>query len=274
MSSKIQNAVIAITGAGSGIGRALAIQAGKEGARVALSDIKEADLQETKHLCEAAGATVLATVLDVSKQDQVTAWANEVHEHFGKVNVIINNAGVALSASVEEMSNEDFEWLMGINFWGVIYGCQAFLPFIKQADWGHIVNVSSLFGLISIPNQSAYNSAKFAVRGFTESLRMELEIAGYPIGVSCVHPGGIKTNIANNGRYGKQVGKSFSAEKQKEFFNKSLARTSPESAANDILNGIKNNRPRVLVGNDAKVLDALQRVLPARYQKLVMRVTQ
>ena len=273
MGIKMQNAVVAITGASSGIGRALALQAVQEGAKVALSDVNDQELQETKRLCQTHSQDVLTTVVDVSKRSQVNAWADEVAEHFGKVNVIINNAGVNLSASFEEMSQKDFEWVMDIDFWGVVYGCRAFLPHLKKAEWGHVVNISSLFGIISIPNQSAYNAAKFAVRGFSESLRMELEIEGASVGVSSIHPGGVNTNIVNNARFGKQVGRSFSVDQQKEFFTKKLAKTTPENAAKDIFTGIKNNTPRVLVGNDAKVLDAIQRVLPARYQKIVMKIT-
>ena len=234
MGTNIQNAVFAITGASSGIGRALAIQATKEGAKIAISDVNEAELLETKRLCEQNTPDILATVLDVSKRSQINAWADEIVKHFGSVNVIINNAGVNLNASFDEMAQKDFEWVMDIDFWGVVYGCRAFLPHLKQADWGQVVNLSSLFGLLSVPNQSAYNAAKFAVRGFSESLRMELEMSGDNVGVSCIHPGGVNTNIVNNAKFGKQVGKSRSVEKQKEFFTRNLAKTSPESAANDI----------------------------------------
>lgn len=274
MGTTLQNSVIAITGASSGIGRALAIQACKEGAKIALSDVNEAELENTKQQCLQHTSEVLVTVLDVSKRSQVNNWADEVVKHYGNVNVIINNAGVNLTASFDEMTQKDFEWVMDIDFWGVVYGCRAFLPHLKKADWGQVVNISSLFGLLSVPNQSAYNAAKFAVRGFSESLRMELELSGDSVGVSCIHPGGVNTNIVNNARFGKQVGKSFSIEKQKEFFAKKLARTSPEIAAKDILDGIKNNTKRVLVGNDAKILDIIQRLLPTRYQQLVLRVTK
>lgn len=271
MSNQLKNAVIAITGAGSGIGQALAEMASKEGALLALSDVDEEGLKETQNRCTPYCKDILITSVDVSNEAQVIAWANDVQAHFGKVNIIVNNAGVNLSASVEDMDQKDFEWVMDIDFWGVVYGVRAFLPHLKAAQWGHIVNVSSLFGLIGIPNQSAYNAAKFAVRGFTESLRMEMQLSGYNIGVSSVHPGGVKTNIVNNARFGNQVGKNHSADEQKAFFANKLAKTSPQSAAKTILKAIKNNEPRVLVGNDARILDAIQRIVPARYQKLVLR---
>jgi short-subunit dehydrogenase len=187
------------------------------------------------------------------------------------VNVIINNAGVALSASVEGTQKDDFEWLMDINFWGVVNGTRAFLPLLKQAPWGHVVNVSSLFGLVSLPNQSAYNAAKYAVRGYTESLRTEMLTEKNNVQVSCVHPGGIKTNIANKARHSDQVGRSISMEKQRELFNNRLARTTAEEAANIIIAGINKNKSRILVGTDAKALDLVQRFLPSSYQKLMAK---
>ena len=271
MQKQFNNAVVAITGAGSGIGRALATSLAKEGARLALSDVDEAGLLATQSQCESSSSKVIIDTVDVSKRSQINQWVARVIEEFGSVNVVINNAGVNLSASVEEMTQKDFEWVMDIDFWGVVNGCRAFLPHLKAAEWGHIVNVSSLFGLIGIPNQSAYNSAKFAVRGFSESLRMEMELEGANVGVSCIHPGGVNTNIVNNARFGAQIGKAHSVEKQKKFFAEKLAKTSPESAAADIIKGIKNDSPRVLVGNDAKLLDVVQRVLPTYYQKLVLR---
>ncbi|MEC8428064.1 MAG: SDR family NAD(P)-dependent oxidoreductase [Pseudomonadota bacterium] len=267
---KLAGKVVAITGAGSGIGRALAEQGAREGARLALSDIDETALAETAEKCRAHGAEVFVQPLDVSNSDAIYAWADSVVEHFGSVNVIINNAGVALSASVEGTTIEDFKWLMDIDFWSVVHGCKAFLPYLKKADWGHVVNVSSLFGLIGVPNQCAYNSAKFAVRGFTESLRMELKLENSSVGVSCVHPGGVKTNIANSGRHGIQVATDASFEEQKRKFNEELAKTTPEKAAQIIFDGIRKNTGRVLVGKDAKFLDMVQRLLPSSYQKAVM----
>ena len=273
MSNKLNNAVVAITGAGSGIGRALAIQSASLGAKLALSDISEQPLKETKALIlkENSQANVLCSVVNVANKEQIFNWAQQVKDHFGEVNVIINNAGVALAASVEATEHEDFEWLMNINFWGVVNGTKAFLPFLKQGSWGHVVNISSLFGLVSIPNQSAYNAAKFAVRGFSESLRIEMLLSNKSVQVSCVHPGGIKTNIANAGRFKNQVGTQESAEKQKKEFNDHLARTTATQAANIIIQGINKNKPRILVGTDAKLMDIIQRFIPSGYQNLVAR---
>lgn len=273
MTNKLNNAVVAITGAGSGIGRALALQSAHLGARLALSDIGEGALEETKALItkECGAVEVLCTVVNVAEKQQIFNWAQQVYDHFGEVNCIINNAGVALAASVDATEIEDFEWLMNINFWGVVNGTKAFLPFLKKASWGHVVNISSLFGLISIPNQSAYNAAKFAVRGFSESLRIEMLLSHKTVQVSCVHPGGIKTNIANAGRFKEQVGTQDSAEKQKKEFNDRLARTTAQQAANIIINGINKNKPRILVGGDAKLLDIIQRFIPSGYQNLVAR---
>ena len=192
--------VAAITGAGSGIGRALANALARRGAHVALSDIDDSGLAETAAQCEGFGVEITSDHLDVADRDAVYAWADRVVTLHGRVNLIVNNAGVALGATVESMSYEDFEWLMRIDFWGVVYGTKAFLPYLKQSGEGHVVNLSSVFGLISVPSQSAYNAAKFAVRGFTDTLRMELEIEDANVSVTTVHPGGIKTNIARNAR--------------------------------------------------------------------------
>lgn len=192
--------VAAITGAGSGIGRALAEQLAGHGAHLALSDIDDTGLAETVRRCEGRGVKVTSAHLDVADRAAVDAWAEAVAAEHGKVNLIFNNAGVALGATVEDMSIEDMTWLMNINFWGVVYGTKAFLPHLKAAGEGHIVNISSVFGLISIPTQSAYNAAKFAVRGFTDSLRIELDAMNCGVSCTTVHPGGIKTNIARNAR--------------------------------------------------------------------------
>ena len=192
--------VAAITGAGSGIGRALGNSLARQGAHLALSDIDDAGLAETVAQCEGFGVKITSDHVDVADRVAVSVWADRVVAAHGKVNLIINNACVALGATVESMSYEDFEWLMNINFWGVGYGTKAFLPHLKLSGEGHIVNLSSVFGLISVPSQSAYNAAKFAVRGFTDTLRMELEIEGANVSVTTVHPGGIKTNIVRNAR--------------------------------------------------------------------------
>ena len=267
----LHDRVAAVTGAGSGIGRALALQLAAEGCKVAISDINEKGLEETLGLLKSHGADVISDRLDVADREAVYAWADKIQQHFGQVNLIFNNAGVALGATVEDASYEDMEWLMNINFWGVVYGTKAFLPLIKQAGEGHIINVSSVFGLIGVPTQSAYNAAKFAVRGFTESLRQELEIEGGKVSCSCVHPGGIKTNIARAARM-TDVSRitGTSGEKATRDFEKSF-RTTPEDAAAVIIKGVKNNQRRILIGGDAVAIDTMQRLLPTSYQKLLVR---
>jgi NAD(P)-dependent dehydrogenase (short-subunit alcohol dehydrogenase family) len=263
--------VAAVTGAGSGIGRALARELAARGAHLALSDINEATLAETVMLCEAAGAAAKITSqrVDVADRDAVYAWADQVVADHGHVNLIFNNAGVALAASIEAMSYEDFEWLMSINFWGVVHGTKAFLPHLKAAGEGHVINMSSVFGLISVPGQAAYNAAKFGVRGFTDALRMELELN--PCGVSCttVHPGGVKTNIARNARVDPSVAATLShPDAAADEFDK-MARTTPQSAARQILLGVTRDRRRVLVGPDAAVIDLVSRLPAAASQRLI-----
>ncbi len=261
--------VAAVTGAGSGIGRALARELAARGAHLALSDINEATLAETVMLCEAAGAAAKITSqrVDVADRGAVFAWADQVVADHGRVNLIFNNAGVALAASIEAMSYEDFEWLMSINFWGVVHGTKAFLPHLKAAGEGHVINMSSVFGLISVPGQAAYNAAKFGVRGFTDALRMELEMS--PCGVSCttVHPGGVKTNIARNARVDPSMALGDPGAAADEFDK--MARTTPESAARQILLGVTRDRRRVLVGPDAAVIDLVSRLPAAASQRLI-----
>jgi NAD(P)-dependent dehydrogenase (short-subunit alcohol dehydrogenase family) len=263
--------VAAITGAGSGIGRALALNLAQRGAHLALSDIDEVGLAETVGLCEGFSVKVTSQRLDVADRSAMYAWADKVVEDHGKVNLIFNNAGVAVGATIESMSYEDFEWLMSINFWGVVYGTKAFLPHLKTAGEGHIINLSSVFGLISIPSQSAYNAAKFAVRGFTDALRMELEIDGAGVSCTTIHPGGIKTNITRNGRFDESV---TSMAGDRDQLNKSFDRaafTSPKKAARQILTAVERDRRRALIGPDAKVFDILSRLPAGLYQKVLIR---
>ncbi len=262
----LKNKVAAITGAGSGIGRATAVLLAQKGCHLALTDINEKGLAETVASCRALGVKVSSQKLDVANKAGVYAWAEQVVADHGLVHIIINNAGVALGATVEDMSYEDFEWVMNIDFWGVVYGTKAFLPHIKTAGEGHIVNISSLFGLVSVPTQSAYNAAKFAVRGFTEALREEMEIEGSNVGVTCVHPGGIKTNIARDARVTETRG--MVDEKSTRDFEKAFT-TTPEQAAATIVRAIEKNSRRLLIGTDAKAIDLVQRVLPTTYQKLL-----
>ncbi|MGH0034612.1 MAG: SDR family NAD(P)-dependent oxidoreductase [Myxococcota bacterium] len=262
-----QGRVVAVTGAASGIGRALAHELASRGAALALSDVDERGLEDTAKAVGERGSAVTHTRVDVSDRAAVAAWAESVMADHGRVHCIINNAGVALSATVEEMSDEDFQWLMGINFWGVVHGTRAFLPHLIASGDGHIVNVSSVFGLIGVPTQAAYNAAKFAVRGFTECLRQELEIAGHPVSATCIHPGGIKTNIVRNARVNEhEAGRS--RQELIEQFDRA-ARTTPERAARVIVEGVLRNRRRVLIGVDARIIDWVQRLLPTGYQRLL-----
>jgi short-subunit dehydrogenase len=263
----LQDKVAAITGAGSGIGRATAILMASKGCHLALSDVNEAGLAETVEQCRLHGVKVTSRRVDVASREQMYAWADEVVADHGLVNIIFNNAGVALGATVEDMQYDDFEWLMNINFWGVVYGTKAFLPHIKTAGEGAVVNVSSVFGLIAVPTQSAYNAAKFAVKGFTEALREELEIEGSPIGVTCVHPGGIKTNIARNARVTPTAG--MVDEKSTRDFEKAFS-TTPEEAAEAVIGAIQKNKRRLLIGKDAMLIDIVQRTLPTAYQSLLV----
>lgn len=265
-----QNKVAAITGAASGMGRELAIELAKQGCEVAISDVNETGLAETAALARAFNVKVTTQKLDVADRKAVYAWADKVVADHGKVNLIFNNAGVALGSTVEGMSYEDLEWLMGINFWGVVYGTKAFLPHLKAAGEGHIVNTSSIFGIGGIPSQSAYNAAKFAVRGFTESLRQELDMQRCGVSATSVHPGGIKTNIAAAARFSDNMKEFTGVEESKSKANfEKLFITSANAAAKIILKAVQNDSRRVLVGPDAVAFDAMVRFLPTGYQKLV-----
>jgi len=263
-----KNSVVVITGAASGIGRALAVRMATEGvAGIAISDVNEAGLTETAAMI--TGVPVSTHVMDVSKLDEVKQFAEDVIAKHGRVTHLINNAGVGVLGSFEQLSIEDFEWLVGINFWGVIYGCKVFLPLLKSQPQSHIVNVSSVFGFIAPEEQSAYCSSKFAVRGFTEALRHEL--TGSNVSVSCVHPGGIKTNIARNSRVGENTPEEWKQQGAK-FFDK-VAKTSPETAAEVIVKGIKERNPRILIGKDAYAISTLSRLFPAKYLRMIERLS-
>ena len=267
----LQDKVVVITGAGSGIGRALAVEVASRGSLVAISDVNEAGLDETVELVKAAGATeVRADRLDVSDREAFATYAAAVREQFGRVNVVVNNAGVTMTGDFEEISYDDFEWIMGINFWGVVTGTKEFLPHLIESGDGHVVNISSLFGLISTPGQSTYNSSKYAVRGFTEALREEMLIAGHPVGVTCVHPGGIKTGISRNGR--KTA--SQDAEALDRLFEKKLARMEPERAAQIIVDAILKGKARQLVGIDAHLIHLACKLVGSRYQDVIARYSR
>jgi len=273
--NKLDQCVAVITGAGSGIGRALSIELAKRGAQLAISDINQANLDETKEtiLTLKPNTKVVTTVLDVADEDAFFEYASACQKEFGGVNLIINNAGVALSSgSLWETPLDDFKWLMNINFYGVLYGTKSFLPMLQQAEWGHIVNISSLFGLIGIPEQSAYNASKFAVRGMTEALRHELKSSNSKVSCTSVHPGGIMTNIARAAKIVERDGIDSKAlrEQTTEQFEK-LAKTTPEQAAQQIINAVLKDKARLLIGSDAKIGDAIQRLLPSRYYNLIAR---
>lgn len=266
------NKVAAITGAGSGIGRALALNLAGQGCNLAIADVNAAGLKETAEAARQQGVKVLETVVNVADRAAVHAWADEVVREFGKVNLIFNNAGVAHAGTVEGSDYAEYEWIMNINFWGVMHGTKAFLPYLKATGDGHIVNISSIFGLFAQPGMSAYNATKFAVRGFTEALRQELDMDACGVSASCVHPGGIKTNIAKTARMNDSLSKvtGQDADTARSQFHDQLLRTTPEKAAEVILNGVRHNQRRILIGGDAVATDLMQRSLPALYQRLVV----
>jgi len=261
--------VAVITGAGSGIGRATAIELSNEGCLLAISDINEEQLQETHQMIEGLGNEVHSKVLNVADRKAFYAYADEVAERFGKVNLVINNAGVSLSADLENTTYEDFEWIMNINFWGMVYGTKAFLPHLKKSGEGHIANVSSVFGIMVVPNTGAYSATKFAIRGFNETLRAEMKIHDYGINVSSIHPGGIRTNIARASRRGDTMLGDMNPERIDKMFKK-IAMTTPEQAAETIVKGIKKNKMRILVGPDAHIFDIGSRISPRLFQKAVI----
>jgi NADP-dependent 3-hydroxy acid dehydrogenase YdfG len=266
---ELKGRVAAITGAGSGMGRALALALAERGCAVALADIGREALEETAAMADGNGVRVSTHVVDVSDRAAVEGFAAETVRRHGSVNLIFNNAGVSLTADVEQLGYQDFEWLMNINFWGVVHGTKAFLPYLRQAGAGHVVNTSSIFGVIAVPGQAAYNASKFAVRGFTEALRQEL--AGTRIGVSCVLPGGVKTNIVKQSRYYPRDNGAPTREEFAEIFEQMAALT-PEGAARIILRGVQRNRAHILVGRDARSLALFQRLLPQRYPLMLTRL--
>lgn len=265
-----KDSVAVVTGAASGIGQALAIRFASEGvAGVAISDVNAEGLEATRVAIEKVGVPVSVHITDVSKLDQVQQLADNVIAKHGRVTHLLNNAGVGLIGTFEQISLADFEWLMGINFWGVIYGCKVFLPLLKQQESAHIINISSVFGFIAPEEQTAYCSAKFGVRGFTESLRHEL--AETNVAVSCVHPGGILTNIVRNSRVGEGTPEEWKQQGTKLFDR--VAKTTSETAAQVIIDGVKANNPRILIGKDAKAISIISRMFPKRYLSILERLS-
>ena len=261
--------VAVVTGAGSGIGQALAVELGRSGAKVAISDVDTEGLAVTEERLKAIGAPVKADRLNVTEREAFAAYADAVKEHFGKVNQIYNNAGIAFSGDVEVSQFKDIERVMDVDFWGVVNGTKVFLPYLIESGDGHVINISSIFGLISIPTQSAYNAAKFGVRGFTDALRMELEID--PCGVSCttIHPGGVRTNIARSARVDAALASKAAPGGVGAEFDR-IAMTTPAKAARQILAAVERDRRRALIGPDAKLVDFISRLPAAFYQTILV----
>jgi butyryl-CoA dehydrogenase len=258
--------VAVVTGASSGIGRALAKQLDGEGYSLVLCDVNEPGLRETQALLKRGSQRV---TLDVSKRPEVEAMAAEVIARHGRIDLVINNAGVSVDATIAEVTWEDFEWLFGINFWGVVYGTKAFLPKMLEQRSGTIVNLSSVFGMIGYPRQGTYNASKFAVRGFTEALWCELEGTG--VTAVSVHPGGIKTKIAHSARTTRSGNQEQVREKLVQDFGRA-ARTTPEKAAEVILRGVYEKKKRVMIGADAQFIQLMARLLPESYPSIMRSI--
>ncbi|HUI50691.1 MAG TPA: SDR family NAD(P)-dependent oxidoreductase [Terriglobales bacterium] len=265
--SFLSEGVAVVTGAGSGMGRCLAQQLAAMGSSLAISDVNEKALAETAAKLGTTKGKVTQHVVNVADEARVRAFADEVAAQHGRATALFNNAGVALLGNFEELSLEDIRWLMDINFWGVIYGMYYFLPILKKEKRAHIVNTSSIFGLVGAVGQTAYCGSKFAVRGFTESLRHEME--GTNIFVTSVHPGGIKTDIARHARPGAKAGASLYKDSVSRFDR--VAMTTAQDAAARILKGVETYEPRVLIGGDCKFVDVLQRLRPAGYWKTLAK---
>jgi len=269
--------VAAVTGAASGMGRSLAVALARRNCEVAVCDVDEGGLEETTRLVQAANPRIRVTTkrVDVADAGAVHAWANEVVTEHGRCNLVFNNAGVSYAATVDGAEHEDFERIVDINFWGVVHGTKAFLPHLRASGDGHVVNTSSVFGLIAFPGQCTYNATKFAVRGFTEALRIELEITGAPVSATCVHPGGIKTNIARASKMHPSMADLGvgDLEQTKSRFERAF-RVSADDAAETILRGVQKNARRVLVGADAHVIDLVQRIMPGSYHGMLARMSR
>src|SRR5665647_669983 len=267
----IRGAAAAVTGAASGIGRALALELAARGADLALADRDEAGLQAVAaEIAKTGSQKVTVHRVDVSETGQIADFAKAATSAHPGLNILVNNAGVALLGQFNEIDQAQMDWLMNINFWGVVHSTRAFLPHLQRQREAHIVNLSSIFGIIAPPGQTAYCAAKFAVRGFSESLRHELQMAKSPVKLSVVHPGGVATNIARNSRTG--VGMTDNARRAQsiERFD-AMAKTTPAAAALRIIEGIEKNQPRILIGNDARFMDLLQRFRPGTYWSVMQR---
>jgi short-subunit dehydrogenase len=267
----IRGAAAAVTGAASGIGRALALELAARGCDLALADRDEAGLQAVAAEIGKAGTRkVTVHRVDVAEPGQIADFAQAATAAHPGLNILVNNAGVALLGQFGEIDQAQMDWLMNINFWGVVHATRAFLPHLAQRPEAHIVNLSSIFGIIAPPGQTAYAAAKFAVRGFSESLRHELQMANSPVKLSVVHPGGVSTNIVRNSRAGVGVTDNARRAQSIERFE-AMAKTTPAAAALRIITGIENNQPRILIGNDARFMDLLQRFRPGTYWAVLAR---
>lgn len=262
--------VAVITGAGSGIGRALAVDLAARGARLALSDRDGAAVAETARQCRLGAASVRADPVDVTDRPEVLEYASSIADDFGAVDMTFSVAGIIHTGSVLESRFSDIEQVLAVNFWGVVNITKAFLPYVIHSKSGHVVNISSAFGLMSAPSYSAYNSSKFAVRGFTESLRQEMIVDGRSVRVTCVCPGGIRTPIMRNGLFAASENPTLVADR----FDRKVARMTPENAATRILSGVERGRARVLVGTDAHVVSGVLRVLGGAYQDIVPSIAR
>jgi short-subunit dehydrogenase len=261
----IQGSAAAVTGAASGIGRALALELAARGCDLALADRDEAGLQAVAaEISKAGQRKVSVHRVDVGSPEQILEFAAAATAAHPKLNILINNAGVALLGQFDEIEQAQMEWLININFWGVVHATRAFLPHLARQQASHVVNVSSIFGIVAPPGQTAYCAAKFAVRGFSESLRHELSMANSPVRLSVVHPGGVLTNIVRNSRTGIGVTDNARRAQSIERFD-AIAKTTPPAAAQRIILGIEKNQPRILIGGDARFMDLLQRFRPATY---------
>ena len=267
----IKGSAAAITGAASGIGRALALELAAGGCDFAIADRDEAGLAAVAAELATRGRKVTTHRVDVSDPAQIQAFATAATAAHPGLNIVINNAGVALLGQFNEIDQAQFEWLMNINFWGVVHGTRAFLPHLERQPAAHIVNISSIFGIIAPSGQTAYCASKFAVRGFSESLRHEFWLNNSPVQLTVVHPGGIKTNIVRNMRTGAAITDNARRVESIERFDTEFAKTTSEVAAQTIIRGIEKNAPRVLIGNDAKFMDLLQRFRPGKYFKVMQR---
>jgi short-subunit dehydrogenase len=270
----IRGAAAAVTGAASGIGRALAIELAARGCDLALADRDEAGLAtvaaEIAKIAKTSPRKVSVHRVDVGEPGQIADFARAAIAAHGGLNILVNNAGVALLGQFHEIDQAQMDWLININFWGVVHSTRAFLPHLATRREAHIVNVSSIFGIVAPPGQTAYAAAKFAVRGFSESLRHELQMAESPVRLSVVHPGGILTNIVRNSRAGTGVTDNERRAQAIERFD-TIAKTTPKDAALRIIKGIEKNQPRILIGSDARFMDLLQRFRPATYWSVMAR---